>query len=283
MGRRLWRRVRRVWITLGIAVTIGFVGWSLVAYRASAEGRAAIRSDISVTVQDDDGIRSFMPRRSPTAESPALVFFPGALVDPVAYAPLARAAAFAGFPAYIVALPRRGALGGADDPALERRLDRLLTAPSGPRHWVIAGHSRGAVVASRIAAERRTGVVGLVLIGSSHPRDVDLSGLPVSVTKIVGTRDGLASRTEVEANRTKLPAATRWVWIDGGNHSQFGWYGFQPGDRRATIAPGEQRATMIRAVIDALVRAAEAADYDRSVRKDVESTISAEVQGVSAR
>jgi predicted alpha/beta-hydrolase family hydrolase len=76
------------------------------------------------------------------------------------------------------------------------------------------------------------------------------------VTKIVGTRDGLASRAEVEANRTKLPAETRWVWIEGGNHSQFGWYGFQPGDRRATIAAAVQRATMIQAVIDALKRAA---------------------------
>jgi hypothetical protein len=72
------------------------------------------------------------------------------------------------------------------------------------------------------------------------------------VTKIVGTRDGLASRAEVEANREKLPSETRWLWIDGGNHSQFGWYGFQPGDRRATVDAATQRATLIRGVIDAL-------------------------------
>jgi predicted alpha/beta-hydrolase family hydrolase len=78
------------------------------------------------------------------------------------------------------------------------------------------------------------------------------------VTKIVGTRDGLASRAEVERNRAKLPADTRWVWIEGGNHSQFGWYGFQPGDHRATIDADVQRATMIHAVIDALTKAAAA-------------------------
>ena len=257
--RKLWRRVHRVWVTLGLVVTVIFVGWSLIAYRASPAARIAIRPDTSVAVRHDDGIWSFIPRLPPTPAAPALIFFPGALVDPVAYAPLMRAAAAAGFPAYLIELPRRGAFGGADDPALERRLDRLLTASSSPRTWVIAGHSRGAVVASRIAAEQRTGFMGLVLIGSSHPRDVDLSALPVSVTKIVGTRDGLASRAEVEANRAKLPAATRWVWIEGGNHSQFGWYGFQPGDRRATIASGTQRATMIQAVIDALMHAAAAA------------------------
>jgi len=254
--RQLWRRIRRVWITLGIATTVIFTGWSLVAYRASAEARLAIRSDSSVAVTHEHEIWSFVPRPPTRAGMPALVFFPGALVDPVAYAPLGRAAATAGYPAFIVELPRRGAFGGAEDPVLEQRLDGLLTAPSTPRYWVIAGHSRGAVVSSRIANERRPGFIGLVLIGSSHPRDVDLSALPVLVTKIVGTRDGLASRAEVEANRAKLPTGTRWVWVEGGNHSQFGWYGFQPGDRRATIDATAQRATMIEAVMDVLRQAA---------------------------
>ena len=40
----------------------------------------------------------------------ALVFFPGALVEARAYAPLARAVAQAGYRATIVELPRRGAL-----------------------------------------------------------------------------------------------------------------------------------------------------------------------------
>ena len=191
--RRLWRRIRRVWITLGLAATGVFVIWSLIAYRASAAARTALQPDTAVAVEYGDGIWSFVPRRPTNAGVPALVFFPGALVDPVAYAPLVRAAAAAGFPAYIIELPRRGALGGADDPALEQRLDRLLAASSTPRRWVIAGHSRGAVVASRIAAERRTGFTGLVLIGTTHPRDVDLSTLAVAVTKVVGTRDGLAS------------------------------------------------------------------------------------------
>jgi pimeloyl-ACP methyl ester carboxylesterase len=254
--RQLWRRIRRVWITLGIFVTVVFVGWSLVAYRASAAARRAVRSDSTVAVIDDDEICAFLPRRVASAGMPAFVFFPGALVDPIAYAPLARAVAVAGFPAYLIRLPRRGAFGGAESPVLERRLDRLLAAAGTPRTWVVAGHSRGAVVASRIAAERRTGFVGLVLIGSSHPRDVDLSGLAIPVTKIVGARDGLASRAEVEANRAKLPTATRWVWVEGGNHSQFGWYGFQPGDRRATIEASAQRAEMIDAVIDLLRHAA---------------------------
>ena len=105
------------------------------------------------------------------------------------------------------------------------------------------------------SARRRRGLAGLVLIGTTHPRDVDLSALRQPVTKLAGTRDGLARRSAVEANRSKLPRSTRWVWIDGGNHSQFGWYGFQPGDRRATVSAAAQRDVMTREVLSMLRRA----------------------------
>lgn len=253
--RRLWRRIRVVWITAGISATIIFVAWSLIAYRASPDAAAASVSDATVAVMHQDGIWSFKPA-TPENPATALVFFPGALVDPLAYAPLLRAAGAAGFRAYMIELPRRGAFGGGNDPEVMRRLDRLLARQDGPRRWVVAGHSRGAVVACDVAIAGRPGFAGVVLIGTSHPRDVDLSGLTVPVTKIVGTRDGLASPEEVEGNRSKLPAATRWIWIEGGNHSHFGWYGFQPGDRRATMPAGQQRDTMVRAVLDALRSAA---------------------------
>ncbi|MDF2771913.1 MAG: alpha/beta hydrolase [Geminicoccaceae bacterium] len=253
--RRLWHRIRRVWITLGLSATAVFVIWSLIAYRASAEAHAATRADSVVDVRHDDGIWYFAPRSAASTRRAGLVFFPGALVDPVAYAPIARAAAAEGFPSFIVELPRRGAFGGADSPAMWSRLRRLLHQPGMPPRWVAAGHSRGGVVASQLASDPPDGFAGLVLIGTSHPRDVDLSKLTVPVTKLAGTHDGLASRAEVEENRGKLPASTRWVWVEGGNHSQFGWYGFQPGDKRATIDASEQRAMMIRAVVEALTAA----------------------------
>ncbi len=251
-GQRLWRRIRRIWVTLGIAATVVFVGWSLLAYRASPDARLATRPDSVVAFTHADAIWSFVPRRPPDSGRPALVFFPGALVDPVAYAPLLHAVATAGFAAYLVELPRRGAFGGADSPALAQRIDELFAASGTPAHRVIAGHSRGGVVATQWAGEPRRGFVGLVLIGTSHPRDVSLAELRIPVTKIIATRDGLASVAEVEQNSHLLPPQTRWVRIDGGNHSQFGWYGFQPGDSRATISAAEQRRIMLEAVLETL-------------------------------
>ena len=239
-------------MTLGIGFTIIFVTWSLLAYRASPTARAALVGDAEVTVTRELGRWTFSPSSRQSAGAVRLLFFPGALVDPVAYAPLARAVASAGFEATILELPRRGAFGGADDPELYARARALLRGGASRDQWVVAGHSRGAVVTTQLAAERPVGMAGLIFIGSSHPRDVSLAALTVPVTKIAGTRDGLASPDEVRANTHNLPAATRWVWIEGGNHSQFGWYGFQPGDRFARITADAQRAAMIAAVLDAM-------------------------------
>jgi hypothetical protein len=108
------------------------------------------------------------------------------------------------------------------------------------------------VVAVRVAAREDPSIVGLVLVGTTHPRDQDLSGLRIPVTKIVGTRDGLASPEKVRANSPLLPVQTRWVWIEGGNHSQFGWYGFQPMDRRPRVDADSQREAMISAILELL-------------------------------
>jgi pimeloyl-ACP methyl ester carboxylesterase len=249
---RLWARIERVWVTLGIAATTIFVGWSLIAYRASAEARAAARSDAAVGITREDGIWHFNPANHLSGASTGLLFFPGALVDPTAYAPLARAVAAAGYHVIIVELPRRGAFGGAKDPDLLIRATEQMRRADNPRRWVIAGHSRGAVVATELAATQTVGIAGLVLVGTTHPRDVDLSRLAVPVTKVVGTRDGIAPLKKALANRHLLPAATRWVRIEGGNHSQFGWYGFQPGDRFAKIEADSQRASTIAAILDML-------------------------------
>jgi pimeloyl-ACP methyl ester carboxylesterase len=250
--RTLWHRVRRIWITLGLSATAVFTVWSLLAYRASDDARAAIVSSESVAVTHADGVWTFTPTRASSLAPVALVFFPGSLVDPVAYAPIVRAAADSGIPSYIVELPRRGAFGGGRDPAFFEKLIAFLEGDGVPKRWVAAGHSLGGVVATNVAMANVQGLAGLVLIGTSHPRDVDLSALTMPVTKIVGTLDGLASREEVEGNARLVPKHTRWIWIEGGNHSQFGWYGFQPGDSRATIDRASQHAQTIAGTLDAL-------------------------------
>jgi hypothetical protein len=99
-----------------------------------------------------------------------------------------------------------------------------------------------------------------VLVGTSHPRDFSLATTPVRVTRVYGTRDTVADVEKLEATRRNLPTSTRMVAIDGGNHSQFGCYGFQPGDWPATVSRETQQRITRQALIDALDAAAAGAD-----------------------
>jgi len=250
---RIWPIIRRVWITSGLVFTAVFVTWSLLAYRANAEARAALQSDDRVAVRHADTYWSFDPPRPSQA---GLIFFAGALVSPVAYAPLARTIAEAGFPVMLVQLPRRGAFGGADGPEVFARARAAAASRPAVSRWVVAGHSRGGVVAAQVVRDGFPGLAGAVLIGTSHPRDFSIAGTAIPMTRVFGTRDTIADVEKLEATRTNLPPSTRIVPIDGGNHSQFGYYGFQPGDWPATISREAQQAITRRALLDALKAAA---------------------------
>lgn len=248
----IWRKLHRLWITTGATVGIVFIGWSLIAYRATGVARQALQSDHTVTVTQGEGSWSFTPR---TPSPAGLIFFPGGLVDPAAYAPLVHAAAAAGYPAVLVQVPMRGAFGGADSPVVVSRALLAARSHATVRAWVIAGHSRGGVIAARVARDGFPALAGLVLIGTSHPRDFSLAALTIPVTRVYGTHDTIADVDKLERTRGNLPAATRIVRIEGGNHSQFGHYGFQPLDWPADISRHAQQAITQRAVLDALAAA----------------------------
>lgn len=249
-------RLCRAWAITGAAAGAVFVVWSLMAYRATGEARAALVSTPAVAVSDHDGYWTFQPNQP---ASVGLLFFPGALVDPVAYAPLAQAVAGRGYTVVLVRVPRRGAFGGAESDELSLRYRRALREVSqagGPGRWVVAGHSRGGVVAANVLRRPPEGIAGLALMGTSHPRDFSLAHLRIPVTQIFGTRDTVADVDKVVAARSNLPPSTTIVPIDGGNHSQFGSYGFQPGDWPATISRAEQQRLLADAIADTLSRSA---------------------------
>ena len=256
-----WRQwlatLRRVWVTTGATAGAIFIVWSLVAYRANAEARAALTSSSTVTVTELDGYWRLQPRQPSEV---GLLFFPGALVDPVAYVPVLHAVAERGYTALLIQVPRRGAFGGAESPELVARYTRALRETGqgvGPVHWVVGGHSRGGVISCNVVRSSPPEIGGLVLIGTSHPREFSLAHLEIPVTQVYGTRDTVADVDKVIAARRNLPSSLTIVEIDGGNHSQFGSYGFQPGDWPATISRAEQQRRTVDAIVGALSRARE--------------------------
>ncbi len=239
MAPSVWARVRYVWVRAGAIIFVVFPVWMLMSFRATSHARAALAPDARVAVVRGPHYWTFAPKSTPARAG--LLFFPGAIVDPVAYAPLLHEVSAAGYPAVLIEVPRRGALGGAEEPVVFDRARAAMSLMQGVDRWVVAGHSRGGLIAARLVRADPSRLAGLALIGTTHPRDFSLADTRLSVTRVYGTRDTVADVDKIMAMRANLPLKTRMVAIDGGNHSQFGYYGFQLGDWPATISREEQQ------------------------------------------
>ena len=95
---------------------------------------------------------------------------------------------------------------------------------------------------------------GLLLIGTTHPRDHDLSSLTMPVLKIGYPRDCVSDAKDSLANLSKLPPHTAWLTIEGANHAQFGYYGSQLGDCTAQISRVSQQQQALDGVLSWLMQ-----------------------------
>lgn len=211
----------------------------------------ALEDDAVVQVVVTDALIDFTPVVDTMGVG--LIFYPGALVEPKAYSPLARAVAEAGYRATIIFVPLRLAPFERHRDELYSRTHDVIVSGAG-RKWIVGGHSKGGALASGYAKERPSELDGLLLIGTSHPREFNLSELELDVTKIYGSEDGLASVEEVKQYAKNLPPSTTYVEIEGANHSQFGYYGWQFGSGSASISREEQQRQTLEAILMQLRR-----------------------------
>ena len=213
------------------------------------EALAALQSDAAVSVVTDQWIE-FSPATTQTTTG--LILYPGARVDPRAYAPAARALAELGYYVAITPMPLNLAVLGAD------RAQEVIAAHPEIEHWVVGGHSLGGAMAGAFASQHPDAVDGVVFWAAYPPGSDSLADQPeLAVASIYGTNDGLATVDKVMASVPLLPASAQLVPIEGGNHAQFGWYGDQPGDKPATIDRADQQAQVVAATAAILAAVAE--------------------------
>lgn len=233
--RSKWKMFKAVWVSAGIV----FIIWNVVGFQSRGLPAGTFDSSERVRVSQTDDLITF--EAVGTADSVEVIFFQGGLVDPKAYAPLCRQLATEGFTCHIVKmawrLPQRDYL----------KTMELFDVRSG--NYVVGGHSQGGKMAAQLVYEHPDAFRGLFLLGTSHPRDINLSALSIPTLKVYAEHDGLASVAEVMENRPMLPADAEMVLIEGGNHSQFGYMGRLFMDDRAEISLEDQQ----RRTLDALV------------------------------
>jgi len=93
---RILKIVRIIWITAALC----FTGWLVYSMQSRGFPATVLTSDDRVTVTNSADLISFVPVANP--QPTGLIFYPGALVDARAYAPLARQLAEQQFAVYII-------------------------------------------------------------------------------------------------------------------------------------------------------------------------------------
>ncbi len=240
-------RRRRIlkWVLLGLLcmllITIAGTAWWLRPFPASAQAMGALHNanGVIVTTTNDDIV--FMPEQHPIE---GIIFYPGARVDPDAYARYMLTFAEHGYAAFIVKMPLNIALLG------ENLASDVIAANPSIKLWVIGGHSLGGVAACSFALHNS--IIKGLLLYASYP-DEDLSKQTrLHVTSISGTNDGLATPTKIAAAKPLLPATTSYVVVQGGVHAFFGDYGVQDGDGQPTISRESAHVTIADASVKLL-------------------------------
>jgi len=225
-------------IILGI---LGMLIWSKTGtYPARQDALSALQSTDRVTITQDNWI-VFEPEME--AET-GLIFYPGGLVEPTAYAPVLHQIAEEGVLVVITPMPLNLAIfntGAAND---------VIEAYPQISTWILAGHSLGGASAAIFAENNPERIDALALWDSYPPDSADLSDDPIPVISIFGTTDNFPNTENFNEKKHLLPADTVFIGIEGANHAQFGDYGPQKGDVVASISLAEQHEKVAEIMLD---------------------------------
>ena len=228
-SRHIGRRVALIVVAVVLVLVAVAVIWVNDTYKPDSTARAAMESGNGVTVTEIAGDNVAFVPENPKA---GFIFYPGAKVEPEAYAPLMRECAERGVLGVIARMPFNLAL--LDTNAADGIREQFPEVTE----WMISGHSMGGVAASAYASRHEGDFDDIVLL-ASYSSD-DLTGYKGNVLSIVGTNDHVLNLQAYEAASERLPGQARELKIEGGNHANFGSYGVQSGDGEATISPEEQ-------------------------------------------
>lgn len=116
------------------------------------------------------------------------------------------------------------------------KADDIINKYNDVETWVIGGHSLGGVMAAKYAADNEK-IKGVVFF-AAYPQGDTIKGLDIDVLSIYGSNDGVSNKSKIK--NASLPDNSDVIEIKGGNHANFGDYGNQKGDNKASISREKQ-------------------------------------------
>ena len=233
----------RVLAVVIIGALIWGIQWATYARPPLPEAIDALESDDLVTVMQEPRL-TFSPIQN--MSNTGFIFYPGGRVDPRAYASLMKSIASDGYLVVVPEMPINMAVFNSNI------ADEIIADYPEIDRWVIGGHSVGGVAAAQYT-DNHPEMIGGLAIWASYPADsTDISDLEIPAISIYGSREVRVNDESVEARQHLLPADTRYIVIEGGDHHQFGSYQIKPEDHLATTSRASQQQQIIQATLDLL-------------------------------
>lgn len=223
-----------------VLFVIGFFIWLSNGYTLQEDEMKYLESDSNVEVTIEGDYTYFTPKN--VSATKGLILYPGERVNSSSYAKLCNMIATYGYKVVSVNMPFNYANFG------ENKATEIIEDNPGIK-WVIGGDSLGGTVACKYATKNKN-VAGIVLI-SSYPKD-DISQLGFKVLSIWGSKDNVIDYEELINSKEQLPKDTKYIEIEGANHSQFANYGTYSGDGEALISSDEQIDITARNIVNFL-------------------------------
>lgn len=166
----------------------------------------------------------------------AVIFYPGAKNEYIAYLPMFVDLAGKGVDCYLVQMPFNFAV------FAQNSADSIIDSTN-YSHYIMAGHSLGGLSASSYATHSNK-TEGVIMIAAYPTEQIDKP-----VLSVYGSQDGILN---MEAYHNALPLMTNLTEfvIEGGNHEQFAYYGVQDGDYVAKISPETQQMICVNEMLE---------------------------------
>lgn len=172
----------------------------------------------------------------------AIIFYPGGKVEYTAYASLLYKISESGIDCFLVNMPFNLAI-------FNKNAANSIINKYKYNDWYLAGHSLGGVVASMYAYNNSDKVNGLILLASYPTNKINNK---IRVLSIYGSNDGVLNLDKYKSSKKYWNNNTKEIIIDGANHSQFGNYGHQSGDKKASITREEQQQETVNYILNYL-------------------------------
>ncbi len=215
------KTIKRIAITVLVLIVI--ISGAAFVYVSTGQYKA---EDIAIQTMTNNNfeVRDNLTILSAEESDTALIFYPGAKVEDIAYLPFLQRLQQQGITCILVKMPFNLAV--LDSNAADMIIGTLPQI----KHWYVGGHSLGGAMASNYASQHLDTVAGVVLVGAYVYGDIPKE----KTITIFGSNDTVLDRSKIDYTENVYEIA-------GGNHAQFGNYGLQADDSAADITRDEQQ------------------------------------------